>query len=53
MNADVDNVRCKKDYYGNLIPITFASGYNLESAQAQIWYLESEPEEPEESYYWI
>lgn len=51
-NVDVDNFRMQKDEYGNLIPVTYASGYNLESAQAQVWYNECELEDVEESYEW-
>ena len=49
-NIDVDNVRCEKDAYGNLIPF---SALIKMATQENSTFVCDEPEDPEESYWWV
>mgnify|MGYP001562619471 CR=1 FL=1 len=50
-NIDVDDVRCDKDEYGNLLPfkplVKMAADEN-----SAVYFGRDEPEDPEESYWW-
>jgi hypothetical protein len=48
-NIDVDNLKCSKDAYGNLIPNVAAIDF---AAQENSNFACDDPEDPEESYWW-